>query len=50
MTTIIIAALVLVAVVVIFVAGIFNFETRDFFQKSSDGAANVPLAKFGAVE
>ena len=33
-----------------FVAGIFNFEPRDFFQKSSDEAANVPLAKFGAVE
>ena len=33
-----------------FVANIFNFETRDFFQKSSDEAANVPLAEFGAVE
>jgi LemA protein len=32
------------------VAGVFNFETRDFFQKSSDDAANVPLADFGAVE
>ena len=32
------------------VAGIFNFKTRDFFQKSSDEAANVPLATFGAVE
>ena len=33
-----------------FVAGIFKFKPRDFFQKSSDEAANVPLAKFGAVE
>ena len=32
------------------VAGIFKFKPRDFFQKSSDEAANVPLAKFGAVE
>lgn len=32
------------------VAGIFNFEPRDFFQKSSDDAANVPLARFGDVE
>ena len=32
------------------VAGIFSFEPRDFFQKSSDEAANVPLAKFGVVE
>ena len=32
------------------VAGIFKFKPRDFFQKSSDDAANVPLAKFGAVE
>ena len=32
------------------VAGLFRFTQRDFFQKSSDDAANVPLAKFGAVE
>jgi LemA protein len=32
------------------VAGIFSFEPRDFFQKSSDEAANVPLAKFGDIE
>jgi LemA protein len=32
------------------VANMFNFEQRDFFQKSSDDAANVPIADFGAVE
>ena len=32
------------------VAGMFGFAARDFFQKSSDEAANVPLARFGAVE
>ena len=32
------------------IAGMFNFEAKDFFQKSSDEAANVPLAKFGTVE
>ena len=32
------------------VAGMFSFEQRDFFQKSSDDAANVPIAKFGTVE
>jgi len=32
------------------VAGMFNFKPRDFFQKSSDDAGNVPLAKFGTVE
>lgn len=32
------------------VAGLFHFTLRDYFQKSSDEAANVPLAKFGAVE
>lgn len=32
------------------VAGRFNFIPKDFFQKSSDEAANVPLAKFGTVE
>ena len=31
------------------VAGMFNFEGRSFFQKSSDDVANVPLAKFGSV-
>ncbi len=32
------------------VAGMFGFEQRDFFQKTSDEAANVPLVKFGTVE
>jgi LemA protein len=32
------------------VAGLFRFSQRDFFQRSSDEAANVPLAKFGTVE
>ena len=32
------------------VASMFKFEPKDFFQKSSDDAANVPLAKFGSVE
>lgn len=32
------------------VASLFGFTPRDFFQKTSDEAANVPLAKFGAVE
>ena len=32
------------------VAGLFGFAARDFFQKSSDEAATVPLARFGAVE
>ena len=32
------------------VARLFNFSQREFFQRSSDEAANVPLAKFGAVE
>ena len=32
------------------VAGMFGFGQRDFFQKSSDEAGNVPLAKFGTVE
>lgn len=32
------------------VAAIFGFSQRDFFQKSSDDAANVPLVKFGTVE
>ncbi|MGA8204427.1 MAG: LemA family protein [Woeseiaceae bacterium] len=33
-----------------FVAGWFGFRARDFFQKSSDDAANVPLVKLGSVE
>lgn len=32
------------------VAGLFDFTQRDFFQKSADDVANVPLAKFGTVE
>ncbi len=32
------------------VANLFDFSQRDFFQKSSDDAANVPIANFGAVE
>lgn len=32
------------------VAGMFGFRQRDFFQKTSDEAANVPLADFGAIE
>jgi LemA protein len=32
------------------VAGLFGFGQRDFFQKTSDEAANVPLAKFGNVQ
>lgn len=32
------------------VAGLFNFTLREFFQKSSDDAANVPIADFGAIE
>ena len=32
------------------VAGMFNFRQRDFFQKRSDDAANVPLVEFGTVE
>ena len=32
------------------VAGLFGFRPRDFFQKASDEAANVPLARFGEVE
>ncbi len=32
------------------VARMFNFTQREFFQKSSDDAANVPIAKFGTVE
>lgn len=32
------------------IAGWFRFETRSFFQKSSDEAAAVPLVKFGTIE
>lgn len=32
------------------VAGVFRFEPREFFQKTSDDAANVPLVKLGSVE
>ncbi len=32
------------------IAGWFRFGARDFFQKTSDDAANVPLVKLGTVE
>ncbi|NQV86724.1 MAG: LemA family protein [Woeseiaceae bacterium] len=32
------------------IASWFNFEERDYFQKSSDDAANVPLVKLGTIE
>lgn len=32
------------------IAGWFNFALRDFFQKTSDEAANVPLVDLGSVE
>jgi LemA protein len=32
------------------VAGAFRFRAREFFQKSSDDAANVPLVSLGSVE
>ena len=32
------------------VAGIFGFTRREYFQKSSDEVAAVPLADFGDVE
>jgi LemA protein len=32
------------------IANTFNFEAKDFFQKSSDEAANVPLVDLGTVE
>ncbi len=32
------------------VAGMFNFDARNFFQKSSDDAASVPLVNLGSVE
>ena len=33
-----------------FIANIFAFSARSFFQKSSDDVANVPLVKLGSVE
>jgi len=33
-----------------FVAGMFRFDARSFFQKASDDVANVPLVKLGSVE
>lgn len=32
------------------VAGMFRFEPREFFQKSSDDVANVPLVRFGSID
>ena len=32
------------------VAGLFRFDQREFFQKSSDDVANVPLVDLGSVE
>ena len=32
------------------IANLFNFTQREFFQKTSDEAANVPMADFGAIE
>ena len=32
------------------VAGLFRFLPREFFQKTSDAAANVPLVDLGSVE
>jgi len=32
------------------IAGWFNFKLREFFQKTSDEAANVPLIELGSVE
>ncbi len=32
------------------VASAFSFESREFFQKSSDEAGSVPLARFGKLE
>ena len=32
------------------VASLFKFGMRDFFQKTSDEVANVPLANFGNLE
>jgi LemA protein len=33
-----------------FIAAGFNFSQREFYQKSSDDAANVPLIKLGSIE
>ncbi len=33
-----------------FIAGWFNFRAKEFFQKSSDEVANVPLVNLGEVE
>jgi len=33
-----------------FVAGVFSFDARSFFQKSSDDVASVPLVNLGSVE
>lgn len=32
------------------IAGWFSFGTREYFQKTSDEAANVPLVKLGTIE
>ncbi len=32
------------------IAAQFGFEPREFFQKSSDDASNVPLVELGTVE
>lgn len=32
------------------VAAVFGFSQRDYFQRASDEAANVPLVEFGNVE
>jgi len=32
------------------VAGVFRFKPREFFQKTADEAANVPLVRIGSVE
>jgi len=33
-----------------FIAAWFSFSQREFYQKSSDDAANVPLVKLGSIE
>lgn len=32
------------------IANLFRFKGREFFQKTSDDAANVPLVEFGTIE
>ena len=32
------------------IASWFGFEQKDFFQKTSDDAANVPLIELGSIE